>query len=296
MLWIIIAFISPILYGFSNVLDNYLTNKLFKNIWTLTFYSTMFGTAFLPLIFFFELPNVPPTQLWPWLIAIGAIEILYLYPYFKALQSDDTSIVSSLFSLGRIFVPIFAFLFVDEVLTLTQYLGFLVIILSSAVLTLNTKGKLRLNKSFFYMLACSSLLALEAVIYKYIFDSASWSTGFTWTRLVTFIIALGFLLVPHLRRDIRVQLSHFKTVGLVFTLEELITFVGSIAATYAITLVPVTLAKGVDAFQPIFVLLYAIILSKAFPQIFREQIDRRTLLKKSILFVLMIIGILLIVL
>jgi hypothetical protein len=81
----------------------------------------------------------------------------------------------------------------------------------------------------------------------------------------------------------------------VFALEELLTFGGSVASTYAISLVPVTLAKSIGAFQPFFVLVYALILGKSFPQMFRENVDCRSVVKKLMLFAIMVIGIILIV-
>lgn len=295
MMWIVIAFISPMLYGFANVLDNYLSNKLFKSVWTLTFYSTLFNILFLPLVLLVEIPGLPPVHLLPFFFLIALIEVVYLYPYYKALQSDDTSVVSSLFSLGSIFVPIFAFFLVGEVLTVTQYLGFFIIILGSAALTLNNHQRLRFNTAFFYMLVCSMLLALEAVMYKYLFENVSWSTGFVWPTLFSFAIIVCFLFVPKLRRDIRDQTSDLKRNAPIFALEEFLTFGGAATATFVISLVPVTLAESIGAFQPFFVLVYALILGKFFPQMFRESVDRRSVVKKCMLFGIMVMGIILIV-
>src|SRR3989338_6817845 len=221
MPWLIIAFISPIFHGFASVLDNHLSNNLFKNTWTLTFYSVCFNSFFLPIVFFIDTPKFPSISLLPFFFLIGLIEVLYLYPYYKALQSDDTSVVSSLFSLGKIFVPLFAFLFIGEVLELTQYLGFFIIILGSATLTLNNQGTLHLNKSFFYMLICSILLAIEAVTYKHLFENVSWGTGFFWPTLFSTMLVLPFLLVPKLRREIVSQCKEIKRVIVLFTFVEL---------------------------------------------------------------------------
>jgi len=292
MRWLIVAFISPILHGFANIEDNYLSNKLFKSVWTLTFYSVLFGALFLPLVFIFSIPALPPLHLLPYFIIIAAIEVLYLFPYYKSLQADDTSIVTSLFSLGRIFVPILAFIFVGEVLRVSQYVGFTVIVVGSAALTLDhPRGTLRFNKAFLYMLVCSTLLAIEAVIYKYLFETVSWSTGFVWTTLISFLFALCFLLIPKLRRDIVRQAGNFGRHIKVFAFEELLTFGGSAAAVYAISLVPVTLVEAVEAFQPLFVLFYAVLFERYAPRIFHEHIDRKSVMKKSLLFIIMVLGI-----
>ncbi|HAU65776.1 TPA: hypothetical protein DCW61_00330 [Candidatus Uhrbacteria bacterium] len=296
MSWLIIAFISPICHGFANVLDNHLSNNLFKNTWTLMFYSVCFSSFFLPLLFLIQVPQLPPLSSLPFVFLIAFIEVFYLYPYYKALQSDDTSVVSSLFSLGKIFVPLFAFLFIGEILKPTQYLGFFIIILGSATLTLNNRGTLHLNKSFFYMLICSILLAVEAVTYKHLFENnVSWSTGFFWPTLFSTIIVLPFLLVPKLRREIGSQCKEIKRVIPFFAFEELLTFVGSATSVYALSMVPVTLVESIGEFQPLFVLFYAIVLHKIYPNLFRERIDRQSIIKKILLFGIMVIGILLVI-
>ncbi len=294
-MWILIAFLNPVLHGFANVLDNYLTNKLFKSAWTLTFYSTIFNVLFLPIVLLIQIPGLPPVHLLPFFFAIALIEVFYLYPYYKALQSDDTSVVSSLFSLGRIFVPILAFMFVGEVLQFNQYLGFFIIIFASAALTLNNHGTLRLNKSFFYMMFCSVLLAVETVMYKYIFENVSWSTGFVWTGVLSSIIVLFFLMVPKIRQNIMGQTSDLKQNLHLFMFQEFSSFAGSAALTLAISLVPVTLAAGIESSQPFFVLIYALLFGRSYSRLFKEGIDRRSVFKKTLLFLIMLLGIILIV-
>lgn len=295
MFWILIAFIGPICHGFANVLDNYLTNKIFKSVWTLAFYSAFFNILFLPLIFIIQIPGIPPASAVPFLLIVGVIDVLYLFPYYKALQNDDTSVISALFSVGKIFVPIFAFLLVGEKLQFTQYLGFLIIVLGSVSLTLNNHGGIRLNKSFFYMLLCSILLAVEAVVYKYIFENIGWSTGFAWAMPISTLVVLGFLFVPKIRRDIFKNTKDLKHNAPIFMLEEFLTFGGTVAATYAISLVPVTMKESISAFEPFFPLFYALTLARFFPNLFRERIDRRSVLKKFIIFGIMIVGIILVI-
>lgn len=287
----LIALAGPILHGGANIADNYLTTRLLKKPSSLIFFSICSHLIFLPLVFLIETPGVPPLNLIPFFLLIGMIEVFYLYPYYKALQADDTSVVSSLFSLGNIFVPILAFGLVGEILRWYQYLGFVVIILSSTALTWKNTRSLQFNRSLGYMLICSALLALEAVIYKYVFNSVSWSTGFIGGTLCAGAISFGFLLIPAIRRNIRTSIPNLKTSVKAFTVEELLTFGGSAASTYAISLISVTVAKSISALQPFFVLLYAILLGRFFPGIFHEKTDRKSILKKFFLFSLVVAGI-----
>jgi hypothetical protein len=138
------------------------------------------------------------------------------------------------------------------------------------------------------------MLAVEAVLYKYIFEKSDWSVGFIWPNIFSFLFAASLFLFAKRRQDIKLQFTNFKRKLPIFAFEEILSFGGSMAATYAIFLVPVTLEKGVSALQPIFVLFYAIILSKFFPSLFKEKIDKASVFKKIFSFTIMIIGIILI--
>src|SRR3989344_948631 len=294
MYWIIFALLEPFFHGFANVIDNHFTNNLFKKTTTLVFFASFTNILFLPIIFLLDFPSfITPSQI-PFFIILGLTGIGYLYPYYKALQNDDTSIVVSLFSLGKIFVPLLAFLLVGEILAISQYIGFFVVILSATLLTLNGKQKFRLNNSFFWMILCTLIISFEVVIYKYIFNIMSWGTGFTWATLFSFMFALPLIFIKKTRNGIFSQVKTFKNNFKLFAFEEFLTFSGSAASTFAISLTSVTLVSAVTSFQPIVVLLYALTLGRFFPKFFKEDITTKNLIKKIILFVIMVLGIIII--
>lgn len=291
MFWIGVALLGPILHAWSNVIDTYLTNRLVRSVWSLGFFTGIFSVIFLPLVVLFQRPDMPPAELLPYFFLIGAIEIFYLFPYFKALQEEDTSIVAALFSLGRFFVPVFSYLFIGEVLRPIQYGGFFLIVLCGMLLSIHRVEKIRVSKAFIYMFCSSLLLAIEAVIYKFVLGQVSWSTAVASTSTFSFSIALSFLCIPKVRKDIFKQIRQLSPVAGLFTLNELLAFGGNVVSPYVISLVPITLAKSIDGFQPFFVLVYAIIFRKLLPGVFRESIDRRVIVKKIILFGCMIVGV-----
>ncbi|MBI4163927.1 MAG: EamA family transporter [Candidatus Aenigmarchaeota archaeon] len=294
LLWMWLVVAGTMLYGLSNVFDSYLANRLFRKPSTLLFFTTLINLIFLPLIFFIQVPGIPPLNLLPFFVFLGLVDVAYLYPYYKALESDETSVVVSLFAIDKIFVPFLAFLIVGEVLTLTQYFGFTLVLLSSLLLTLHHHGKFRLNKSFLYMALCSLLLAFEGVVYKYVFENVSWSTGFSWALIFSFLIVLPMLLFKHHRTSIRLQVKKFERKIHIFVSNELLSFGGAAALTFAVSIAPITFIKGVDSIQPLFVLIYAILLTRFFPKMFREKVDLKNIEKKLLLFALMIVGILII--
>lgn len=60
----------------------------------------------------------------PYAVAVSFISVFYLFPYYAALRETDTSVVAALFSLERVFVPLWAYLIVGEVVKPSQYVGF----------------------------------------------------------------------------------------------------------------------------------------------------------------------------
>lgn len=294
MYWIIFALLEPFLHGLANIIDNHFTNNLFKKTTTLIFFASFTNLLFLPIILLLDFPSlITPLEI-PFFIALGLTGIGYLYPYYKALQNDDTSIVASLFSLGKIFVPLLAFFLVDEILEPLQYLGFFVVILGAALMTLNGKQKFRLNNSFFWMTLCTFIISFEVVIYKYIFNLMSWGTGFTWATLFSFLFALPLIFIAKTREDIFSQIKTFKANFRLFALEEFLTFSGSATSTFAISLTSVTLVKAISSFQPVVILLYALVLGRFLPAVFKEDLTIINVIKKVISFIVMALGVIII--
>lgn len=291
---IVIAFLAPILHGFGNILDSNFVNKYFRNPWSLVFFSSIFSLIFLPIVWIIQHPSMLSAKVFPFIVLIALIEVIYLYPYYKALQHADTSIVTALFSISKVLVPILAFFVVGERLSIWQYIGFILIISSSIALSWKG-GPVIFNKSLWYMILVSGLLAIEAVIYKYVFETVNWSTGFTWVNIVSFILAFGILLIPKQRKNIIKDFSVLKRKFRLFFTSELLGFLGTAASALAISILPVTVVKGINASQSFITLIYAIILAKAIPEIFKEAIDLQSIIKKIFCFILVIIGIILII-
>lgn len=98
------------------------------------------------------------------LCAVGFLDIVYLYPYYTAMKVIDTSIVAALFSLGQITIPVMTYLWLDERLSLTQYIGFAIIIMSSIALSIKGTKIPKLNRAFYYMVGASLLRAFYVVL------------------------------------------------------------------------------------------------------------------------------------
>ena len=112
--WILLAFIAPALFGIANALDNYLVKKEKRHLFSLLFITTGIATLFLPILFLIEPPELLLLKDVPGYLLIAFAGIVSYYPYYLSLEAEETSIVVSLFSLGRVFLALFAYFLLGE--------------------------------------------------------------------------------------------------------------------------------------------------------------------------------------
>ncbi|HWD92272.1 MAG TPA: hypothetical protein VG938_07980 [Verrucomicrobiae bacterium] len=291
LLGIASAFLAPIQDAWANILDSYLSNKIFERITTLVLFSSAFNVIVLPLVWLFSRPHFLPVKLIMTVTGISLIEVIYQFPYYRSFRKTDTSIVTSLFSFGKIFVPFLAFFLVKERLSILQYVAYFGITLCATLLAFDAK-KFRLNQAAWLMLGVSVILDVQTVLYKYAFEQgADWTTVLTWSSLIQFffagVLAFG---TSNARRDVVLTTKQIKHVGLPVIFMQMLTWGGEAAESYALTIVPASVVSGVDSAQPIFVLAFALLFVRRNPELFHERLESQNLIKKMILFVLMGAG------
>jgi len=159
-----IAFLSPFFYAVAVLVESLLSNYTFKHQTTMIFYISMMNCIFLPLLLFFGMPTIPDREVWFFYFVLAIIDVGYLYPYYSAMKVIDTSIVSALFALGQVIVPILSYVILDDVLNLHQYVGFMIIIMASVVLSIKGKKIPKLNRAFYYMLLSSFMLSTRSFL------------------------------------------------------------------------------------------------------------------------------------
>jgi drug/metabolite transporter (DMT)-like permease len=295
-MWIFFALLAPALYGIAEIFDEYLSNKKFNSTFSLIFYASIFNLVFVPFILILFPPSIPAKDLWVPLIFTGLTGILYCFPYYKALQLEDTSVVSAFFSFGKIIIPVFAFLFLGELLTPLQYIGLAVVILGNIVLGFHrSKKKIKISKAFFLIVLASTILALGDIVLKYMFEKGiSWATVMSGQLLISSFFSIFFLLARDGRNIIKKDWTNFTGSFKAFFSEELCTFLAMAAEVYAIQQAPLSLVKGIGLTIPLFILSYTIIFKRYMPRAFHEHIEKSVLLKRIPLYCLIILGLVLV--
>ena len=295
--WILLALLAPLLWACVNHIDKYLLSTHFKgnNVGALMLFSTLIAVPLLPVMFALN----PSALGMKWehialLLGVGILGGLAVWLYLHALDEEEASIIVPLFQTTPIFGFIFAFFLLGETITPVQFVGCLLIITGSVIITLefDEERHVRLKKKVaFLMLGSAAIFGLYETIFKVVaIEEPFWSSIF-WQHVGLLIVGLCLLFVTRFRKRF---FSLIKEYGVRITAlnvgSELLTILGNVITSYVLLLAPVVLVLVITGIQPMLVFLVGIILTFLFPHIIRERTSTWHLVHKASAILIMFIG------
>lgn len=299
MNWIPIALISPIALALVNLIDKTLIEKYFKGgeVGALLIFSGIVGLPVTVLIWILN----PTAISIPILAAVtltvnGILYLFSLFPYFKALELEDASTVSPLFLTTPVIGLLLGFLFLNEVPQTISLIASAIIAIGAFLLSADLtdhRHPILKRQMFFLMLAASFLTAVNALIFKFIsIEVGFWTTAF-W-EYIGFIVFAAVILAfkPTFRLQfIQVFKSNSAQLIGVNAFNETLAVAAKLSLHFATLLAPLGLVFFVaEGTQPLFVLLFALIATKLWPQYIQESISKKALSQKIIAIALMSSG------
>ena len=286
-MWLLFAFVGPVLWAVSTHIDKYLVERYFKNSDTavLMVFTALIGVFMLPLIWHYE-PGVFSLRLLD-VSVMTASGILYMAAmlfYLRAIQSEEASVVAPLFQASTLFTFAFAYVLLGETLTWIEVSGGTLIVFGALLLSLDASLRFRRIKLrlVLLMLGCTLVLALSIVIFKlFAVRDEFWITTF-WTYVGEALFGVGIVAVPPYRRQF---LALFRrSPGPVIAINganELINLGGGLGVRYASLLAPVALVSAISSTSTLFVFAIGILLTLFFPRLGREDLSARILAQKG---------------
>lgn len=287
--WFLIAILSPALFALVTLADDNLVRKVYKSPEFGAIISGFFALLPLLAIPFFPV-QIPPFSIIILAVTAGFLTVNYYLLYFKALLVESPSIVITLFQMSRAMVPFLAYVFLGELLTQGEYIGFLIIFSAAVGISATDIKKIKLSKAFPLIVLAASMTAIIALIDKIAYKDIRF-----WDGYIFFCIGMGigaFVLTKATvegRNFYKDFFSKFKTFVLLFLLTELLNIGAEMSLGYAISQGPVSLVKVIEGIQPFFVLLFAILLYPYLPLYFREA-SEKNLTRKVLFMLLMLLG------
>jgi len=144
------------------------------------------------------------------------------------------------------------------------------------------------------MVACTFILALASVLFKfYAVHDDFWVTTF-WTFVGEALFGFALLARPHYRKQI-IALVHTHAGALlgVCGANEMINLGGGLGVRYAAMLAPVALVSAVASTTTLFVFAVGTMVSYFAPQYGREDLSHASIIRKVIAAVIVTAGVLL---
>jgi len=288
MSWILFTILASFLFALTNIVDKFMLNKLIKNPMILTIFTGVLGLITGIIVFFFHGLSHLSIQNTAMAIFAGVIYLLMILFYFKAASYQEISRIVPIFQFNPIIVGLLAFIFLGEVFSLAKYAGILLLVMGSAMISIEkSEGKFHVNKSIWLIILSTLALSLNYFLSKYLLNFADYWTIFSYERIGAFLVVIPLIFIYF--RDFKLVFKQ-KIPAVVVSMNELTNIAGIIFITLALSSGPVTLVTGLAAVQPFFVLATAIFASIFFPKIIQENISGKILLVKIFAIILIFIG------
>ncbi|MBW2994964.1 EamA family transporter [Candidatus Woesearchaeota archaeon] len=292
MSWILFSLLAALTWAVVDTVDKHILTKWVKKPVVLLIVIGILG--FIAAFFIYMFKGYEYLSIVNILLAFlaGIFYIIATLFYFKAAKIEEISRVVPLFHLTHLFVLVLAAVFLGEIFTPIRYLGIFLLIFGAVLISLK-KFAISIGKAFWLMVLCSSCLALNAIISKYLLNLANFWTVFSYTRIGT-IFVIGPLLYLNFNEFLHLSRKGPKVLSIV-TLNEASNLLGVFFITIAASIGFVTLVQALSAVQPFFVLLFAVLLSVFYPKFLKEKMSKSIIIVKFLATVIMFIGAILVV-
>ncbi len=292
--WISIAISSAAALGMVNIFDSHLISKRMPSLRAFLLPVGLI-TLVLGLIFLCLFPLPGNLSTWPLVVAVasGLLRTASVAILLYTLKREEVSRVVPVVSIYPVFVVIMAVPLLGETLNYLQWLAIAIVVAGAVMVSIKRRPGNPANwlgGTFFLLLGSSLLLALADVAAKYALSYISFWNMY-WISILS--MAVIFLLIS-LRRHVIKELANIKRprpILLLVLVNETLVVVGAVLLFWAMERGPVSLVSTIAGTRPIFVVIYALILSRFWPAFLVWQPGRAALVLKLVAISLIVGGI-----
>lgn len=291
MNWVFFALLGPLSWSVSSFVDKYILGKYTKGIFDFVFFSTITSWLFfLVLLVFVGIPDWSAFSLIPF---VTGVILAYSYAFYaKALEQGDTSTLTVLFKLIPVLTVMLAYVFLGQVLSVNELIGFIVVLVGAIVVSIEKKKSI-FSRGFGMILIAIVMWSGMALMADYGLTKISFWDYILIDTLGSALAGLPLFLIPSIRKQVVDGLKTATTGKYVwFNVTNLLDFLGQMSIKKSLALAPsaglVTVVMQVQSFYSIAI---GILLTLFIPNIIREDITRATLFKKLIGAVIMFAGV-----
>jgi len=277
--WLALCFLAPMFWAMINIIDVYFVEGIYKDEFDGVVIAGLFQIIpFIIALFFLNIDynhffgfgnvnSILGVNYYLLLAVLGGIFFnCSFYFYYKALfHHNDVALLQIFWGLTIVLVPLLSLLLWREYLSVSSYLGMAVVLVGSAILSLNKKKNLHFfSKYLWVMFGAVFFLSLSMVttdgVYDYMEQSGFGDQGFL---LVFICFTLGAFLSGLSLSLLKKRNPWYliKKYWKVFLFLEGITTLGNFTSQMAINVSPsVSYVATIETFVPAFVLIFSLLI------------------------------------
>jgi len=227
-------------------------------------------------------------------LAAGSCQVVLWAAYLRALQVEETSRVAALVYVFPVFVFLGAYLFLGETLAAKDYAGGALLICSALLVSYRPArgdGPAILSPALKYMAVFWVFTAAYALAAKYLLTFMNEWHLILWSSLGSLLAVLPLLGREPVRKEFAAYFRGGPFLLLALFADEVFDFLGRGAFIFAYAIGSVALVSSVAALQPFITLVYVILLGLFVPGILQEELDRKTMIMKTVAILLIVVGV-----
>ena len=295
--WVSASLVSAATLAVVNVVDSHIISKRLPSIQS---YLLILGVIMLivsgVVIILFPLANQPDN--WSLMMAIlsGVFRAVSVCIMFYVLKKEEVSMVIPIVNSYPILVALLAMPIVGEFLNMSQWIAVIIVVLGMILASFRgDSGSQRTwsGRVLILLLASSMFWALSDVTAKYALAVIS-----PWQMYALSHFSLGFvfLLISLRLRILKEIVYHQKrnSTMIIIIISEAIGFISVVLFYWAMERGPVSLVSAISSIRPVFVFLYALVISRFSELLLERRTSKGILLLRCIAIIMIVSGIVII--
>jgi drug/metabolite transporter (DMT)-like permease len=262
---LIFALISPVLYGFMNIIDKFLLSHKVKSALGFSAVAGIVNLMFGLIIGSFLNWKDIPYSFFIWPILAGIFLGVQTFFYYYSLKETDASYLIGFVYTYPIFVGILSYIFLKESIAPAAYVGILFTLIGVILLTVRAR-KISLKVGIFSVLSVIILSALSEFFVKVSTENLSVWHGVSLDMIALGLVLTSGLLLRKIRSDFKGEIKNFKFA----IFNELFLLFAALTTYIAMQGLPALIVSSISSLQPLSVILFEKIFHVKFGKITQD--------------------------
>jgi len=290
----LLSLLANIFFGLSVIIDKFLNTKKIKSVYSFAVILNCIYLVFIIITTIIQ-RNTFAFGNGALLSAIAGVFWFFMWIFFwKAMQKGEATRVSAIFFSQPIYSSLIGVFFFHESLNLLKWFGILVIVIGAILSSIGGDShKKEVRSAYIFALLSAIFSSIGNSISKYAMQDLPALS----VNCIAFYSSIPLYLYLLKNSEVRKEVVFvFKDTKILlqFSVRGLFGYMGIITFMNALSTGPISLVTAVSGTQPIFVLIFSVIISFIYPKIIHEEFGGKTLPSKLTALFLTVLGIILI--